>query len=143
VATAVADKAAHAVRGLRVLLRRRAVDTPPQEPVHLADLVLDVPARRCTLHHQEIALHPKEFDLLAVPARHAAAVTRDLLMVELWDENWFGSTKNVDVTMPACAGASPKPLGDRPHRPPAPHHHTAPGGHPPISRANNPEGQYS
>jgi DNA-binding response OmpR family regulator len=116
VATAVADKAAHAVRGLRVLLRRRAVDTPPQEPVHLADLVLDVPARRCTLHHQEIALHPKEFDLLAVPARHAAAVTRDLLMVELWDENWFGSTKNVDVTM---AGLRRR-LTEASRRPPAP-----------------------
>jgi len=54
------------VRGLRVLLRRRAVDTPLQEPFHVADLVLDVPARRCALHHQEIALRPKEFELLAV-----------------------------------------------------------------------------
>ena len=40
----------------------------------------------------------KEFDLLArlvtTPAR---VVTREQLMAEVWDENWFGSTKTLDV----------------------------------------------
>ncbi|MFF9363776.1 winged helix-turn-helix domain-containing protein [Streptomyces griseoluteus] len=85
---------------LRAHLRRRVVATPPQEPLRLADLVLDVVARRCTLHDADIDLRPKEFDLLAVLARHAGkAVSRETLMAEVWDENWFGSTKTLDVTM--------------------------------------------
>ena len=85
---------------LRAHLRRRVVETPPQEPVRLADLVLDVSARRCTLHDDEVPLRPKEFDLLAVLAQHAGeAVSRETLMAEVWDENWFGSTKTLDVTM--------------------------------------------
>ncbi|CAM5581632.1 Response regulator transcription factor OS=Streptomyces tendae OX=1932 GN=F3L20_28585 PE=4 SV=1 [Streptomyces tendae] len=85
---------------LRAHLRRRVVAAPPQEPVRLADLVLDVVARRCTLHDADVDLRPKEFDLLAVLARHAGeAVSRETLMAEVWDENWFGSTKTLDVTM--------------------------------------------
>ncbi|MEH0430367.1 response regulator transcription factor [Streptomyces stelliscabiei] len=85
---------------LRAHLRRRVVAAPPQEPVRLADLVIDVVARRCTLHDQDIELRPKEFDLLAVLARHAGeATSRETLMAEVWDENWFGSTKTLDVTM--------------------------------------------
>ncbi|MFD5662667.1 response regulator transcription factor [Streptomyces hirsutus] len=85
---------------LRAHLRRRVVAAQSQEPVRLADLVLDVSARRCTLHGQDVVLRPKEFDLLAVLARHAGeAVSRETLMAEVWDENWFGSTKTLDVTM--------------------------------------------
>ncbi|MGH4028769.1 response regulator transcription factor [Actinomycetota bacterium Odt1-20B] len=85
---------------LRAHLRRRTVPAPPPEPVRLADLVLDVSARRCILGGDEVALRPKEFDLLAVLAQHAGdAVSRETLMAEVWDENWFGSTKTLDVTM--------------------------------------------
>ena len=85
---------------LRAHLRRRIVAAPPPEPVRLADLVLDVSARRCTLHDEEVPLRPKEFDLLAVLAQHpGGAVSRETLMAEVWDENWFGSTKTLDVTM--------------------------------------------
>ncbi len=85
---------------LRAHLRRRTVAAPPPEPVHLADLVLDVSARRCMLHDEEVPLRPKEFDLLAVLAQHPGeAVSRETLMAEVWDENWFGSTKTLDVTM--------------------------------------------
>ncbi|MGQ4360564.1 response regulator transcription factor [Streptomyces sp. SAS_272] len=85
---------------LRAHLRRRVVATPPQEPVRLADLVLDGVARRCILHDQDVELRPKEFDLLAVLTRHAGeAVSRETLMAQVWDENWFGSTKTLDVTM--------------------------------------------
>ncbi|WP_407700970.1 winged helix-turn-helix domain-containing protein [Streptomyces hirsutus] len=81
-------------------MRRRAVAAPSQEPVRLADLVLDVSVRRCILHGQDIVLRPKEFDLLAVLARHAGEdVSRETPMGEVWDENRFGSTKTLDVTM--------------------------------------------
>ncbi|CAM5272293.1 DNA-binding response regulator OS=Streptomyces alboniger OX=132473 GN=CP975_14005 PE=4 SV=1 [Streptomyces alboniger] len=85
---------------LRAHLRRRAVAAPAREPVRLGDLLVDVPARRCTLHAAEVPLRAKEFDLLAVLAeRVGEAVPREALMAEVWDENWFGSTKTLDVTM--------------------------------------------
>ena len=43
-------------------------------------------------------LRPKEFDLLAVLTESAGqVVTRGELMAGVWDENWFGSTKTLDV----------------------------------------------
>ncbi|MFD5819238.1 response regulator transcription factor [Streptomyces sp. NPDC127038] len=85
---------------LRAHLRRRAVTPAEQTPVRLHDLVVDAKARRCTLHDEEITLRPKEFELLAMLARHLGeAVARETLMAEVWDENWFGPTKTLDVTM--------------------------------------------
>jgi DNA-binding response OmpR family regulator len=86
---------------LRAHLRRRPTGRPPDErPMHLGDLTVDTAARRCLLGGQEIVLRPKEFELLAVLARHSgAAVSREALMAQVWDENWFGPTKTLDVTM--------------------------------------------
>ncbi|MFD5798928.1 helix-turn-helix domain-containing protein [Streptomyces diastatochromogenes] len=45
-------------------------------------------------------MRPKEFDLLALLARNpGTAVSRETLMAQVWDENWFGPTKTLDVTM--------------------------------------------
>ncbi|MFI2206108.1 response regulator transcription factor [Streptomyces sp. NPDC020192] len=84
---------------LRAHLRRRT-PTTPAVPLRLGDLVVDTAARRCTLHGMDIPLRPKEFELLALLGRHTGqAVSRETLMAEVWDENWFGSTKTLDVTM--------------------------------------------
>lgn len=85
---------------LRAHLRRRSVAPPAQEPIRLGDLLLDIPARRCSARDVEVELRPKEFELLAVLAQHVGeAVSRETLMADVWDENWFGSTKTLDVTM--------------------------------------------
>ncbi|MFJ9817709.1 response regulator transcription factor [Streptomyces sp. NPDC101151] len=85
---------------LRAHLRRRPIASPAQEPIRLGDLVVDITARRCSVHGRDVELRPKEFELLALLARHAGkAVSRETLMAEVWDENWFGSTKTLDVTM--------------------------------------------
>ncbi|MFF7146156.1 response regulator transcription factor [Streptomyces nodosus] len=102
---------------LRAHLRRRTTASPQPEPVTLGHLVLDETARRCTLHDADIPLRPKEFELLALLSRHAGeAVSRETLMAKVWDENWFGSTKTLDVTMAglrrrltAAAKSSPRP----------------------------------
>jgi DNA-binding response OmpR family regulator len=66
--------------------------------LELDDLSVDVAARRVTLDGAEIALRPKEFDVIRVLAESAgAAVTRERLIDEVWDENWWGSTKTLDV----------------------------------------------
>jgi len=47
-----------------------------------------------------VPLTTKEFDVLALLAEvRGAVVTRDRLMDEVWDSNWFGSTKTLDVTV--------------------------------------------
>ena len=87
---------------LRAHLRRRPDTATDTEPIRVADLVVDVAARRCLVRDREIGLRPKEFELLAALARHpGVALTREDLMAQVWDENWFGSTKTLDVTMAA------------------------------------------
>ncbi|MEU6765568.1 response regulator transcription factor [Streptomyces sp. NPDC046853] len=85
---------------LRAHLRRQTTAPPPQRPLRLGDLTIDTMERRCTPHGTDIPLRPKEFDLLALLARHPGeAVPREDLMAQVWDENWFGPTKTLDVTM--------------------------------------------
>ena len=50
----------------------------------------------------ELTLRPREFDLLALLAAEAGrVVTRERIMDEVWDENWYGSTKTLDVHISA------------------------------------------
>jgi DNA-binding response OmpR family regulator len=84
----------------RALLRRsggQAVETaPPAEP----GLRIDTHARRVWVDDREVALTTKEFDVLALLAEdRGAVVTRERLMDEVWDSNWYGSTKTLDVTV--------------------------------------------
>ena len=48
----------------------------------------------------ELQLSRKEFDLLAELVAHAGEVVRrEDIMSRVWDVNWFGSTKTLDVHM--------------------------------------------
>jgi len=87
---------------LRAHLQRRPATAQDTDPLRVAGLVVDVAARRCLLRDREMVLRPKEFELLVALARRPGiAVTREDLMAQVWDENWFGSTKTIDVTMAA------------------------------------------
>jgi DNA-binding response OmpR family regulator len=51
-----------------------------------------------TLDGEPVALTRKEFDLLLELVWHAGEVVRrEDLMARVWDVNWFGSTKTLDV----------------------------------------------
>jgi DNA-binding response OmpR family regulator len=65
----------------------------------LGDVVLDMDSRRVTLQGTDVMLRTKEFDLLArLVGEPDAAVSGEALMVDVWDENWVGSTTlNVQV----------------------------------------------
>jgi two-component system response regulator RegX3 len=66
--------------------------------VHAGRLTVDVRARRAALDESELELTPKEFDLLALLAADAGAVvTRERILREVWDTDWFGPTKTIDV----------------------------------------------
>lgn len=84
---------------LRAHLRHRTTSRTIG-PVRIADLELDGAARRCSIAGIELSLRPKEFELLeTLVANAGTAVSREDLMAKVWDENWFGSTKTLDVTI--------------------------------------------
>nr|WP_308433005.1 response regulator transcription factor [Nocardioides flavus (ex Wang et al. 2016)] len=87
---------------VRALLRRSG-SAPVQDDATVttsSGLKIDAGARRVHLGEREIALTAKEFDVLAVLAsNHDKVVPRETLMNEVWDQNWYGSTKTLDVTI--------------------------------------------
>jgi DNA-binding response OmpR family regulator len=106
------------VARIRAILRRAkpapGEDETPPEPIVVGALDVDLAARRARLGGDELQLSRKEFDLLAELIRHAGrVVTREQLMDRVWDENWFGSTKTLDVHVRWLR----QKLGDDPSRP--------------------------
>ena len=77
-------------------------------------LEVDAGARRAWLDGEELQLARKELDLLVRLMREAGqVVTREDLMADVWDVNWFGSTKTLDVHV----GWLRRKLGDDPAAP--------------------------
>nr|WP_231379367.1 response regulator transcription factor [Candidatus Solirubrobacter pratensis] len=80
---------------VRAMLRRSA----PSE-LTAADVRVDESSRRAWRGERELDLSPKEFDLLALLVREAGnALARERIMDVVWDVNWFGSTKTLDMHM--------------------------------------------
>ncbi len=105
---------AEVVARIRAVLRRVRPDASDGGPLTLGELRIDVPARRVWRSGQEIELTRKEFDLLARLVKDAGrVVTREALMSDVWDMNWFGSTKTLDVHIAWLR----RKLGDDPARP--------------------------
>lgn len=85
----------------RIRAQLRRVDAEPVVTTS-GDLAVDTDARRVYVAGAEIELRAKEFDLLArLMADAGAAVTREDLMSDVWDEHWFGSTKTLDFHIAA------------------------------------------
>lgn len=103
------------VARIRAILRRASGPTgPPRGPVRLGELEIDERSRRATLREQPLGLTLKEFDLLTRLVREAGSVVRrEDLMSDVWDENWFGSMKTLDVHVSTLR----RKLGDDPERP--------------------------
>jgi len=108
--------AAEVISRIRAVLRRSASrgDAEPLEPLRIGALEVDPAARTARLRGEEVDLSRKEFDLLVELMRHAGRVVkREDLMSRVWDENWFGSTKTLDVHV----GWLRRKLGDDPGEP--------------------------
>jgi DNA-binding response OmpR family regulator len=95
---------------MRAVLRRvRPATAPIEEPAPSGRVAIDRRARRVHVDGVEVALTPKEYDLLAFLAEApGAAFTREQIMEAVWDANWFGPTKTLDVHV----GALRRKLGD-------------------------------
>ncbi|MBW0093232.1 response regulator transcription factor [Pseudonocardia sp. KRD-184] len=87
---------------VRAHLRRGGPASSSRGTVELGALFLDLAGRRVTVAGEEVSLRAKEFDLLARLAADAGhAVSRETLMCDVWDVNWFGSTKTLDMHIAA------------------------------------------
>jgi DNA-binding response OmpR family regulator len=95
----------------RVRAHTRRVEAASKRPsgrLEAGELVVDVEARRAYSAGAELSLRPKEFDLLAaLVAESGRVVTRERLMAEVWDTNWFGSTKTLDMHVSSLRGKLP------------------------------------
>ena len=96
-------------------IRRRTSGTAPGSvservgTTTVGALTIDSRARRVLVHGEEVALTPKEFDLLARLADDpGAAVRREQIIEQVWDEHWWGPTKTLDVHIASLR----KKLGD-------------------------------
>ncbi len=107
--------AAEVISRIRAVLRRSAPrEAPLDKPLTVREVELDPAARIARLRGTELDLSRKEFDLLAALMRRAGnVVKREDLMSEVWDTNWFGSTKTLDVHI----GWLRRKLGDDPAEP--------------------------
>jgi two-component system, OmpR family, response regulator RegX3 len=99
---------------IRAVLRRRRPLVVNDKAMVVQDVRIDPGSRRVWRGDREIPLTRKEFDLLCRLARDAGrVVTREALMSDVWDVNWFGSTKTLDVHV----GWLRRKLGDDPADP--------------------------
>jgi two-component system, OmpR family, response regulator RegX3 len=106
------------VARIRAILRRTANEpgassssnTSIDESVQRIDeLELDRRTHRVRLGDQDIDLTPKEFALLALLAEDPGALrTRAEILDQVWDPNWYGPTKTLDVHVASLR----KKLGD-------------------------------
>jgi DNA-binding response OmpR family regulator len=89
--------------------RRVATESDALSQLTIADLKVDLDARQVYVGGEPARLSRKEFDLLAVLLRNRGRVVRrEDLMAEVWDENWWGSTRTLDVHV----GSLRRKLGD-------------------------------
>ena len=85
---------------VRALLRRTQGPVREEQPGDPDGLHIDVAARRVYAGQTEVPLTGKEFDVLNIlVANKDKVVSRGRLMADVWDENWYGSTKTLDVTI--------------------------------------------
>jgi DNA-binding response OmpR family regulator len=89
---------------IRAVMRRAQPRTPSENgPDRYGPrLTVDRKAARVRLDGEEVALTPKEYDLLAfLTEEPGALMSREQIMEAVWDANWFGPTKTLDVHVAA------------------------------------------
>jgi two-component system, OmpR family, response regulator RegX3 len=101
------------VARMRAVLRRTGGREPDAsatpQMLEAGAVRVDLRAHRAMVEGEEVALTPKEFDLLALLASDPGATfTRERIIEEVWDAHWFGPTKTLDVHIASLR----KKLGD-------------------------------
>jgi len=107
--------AAELIARIRAVLRRTGEQPAGENRVlESGDVRVDLDTHQATLAGEPLDLTVKEFELLRVLlSRAGKLVRREELVREVWDENWFGSSKTLDVHVSALR----RKLGDDPAEP--------------------------
>jgi heavy metal response regulator len=85
---------------VRALLRRSGGGEAEPATLRLADLVLDVKARKVTRAGRPVALSAREFAVLEHLLRHQGEViSRTRLSEQVWDQHFDSMTNVIDVTL--------------------------------------------
>jgi DNA-binding response OmpR family regulator len=80
---------------IRAVLRRVR---PGGELLRHGSLTVDLRTRKVTVSGQEVALTPKEFDILeCLAADPGRVLSRQQILESAWDAHWYGPTKVLDV----------------------------------------------
>jgi two-component system, OmpR family, response regulator RegX3 len=99
---------------VRAVLRRIGPRSEEAGRIEIGEVALDEGRHAVSLRGEALELSRKEFELLRTLMRSAGTViTRERLIEEVWDMNWFGSTKTLDVHVSGLR----KKLGDDPRQP--------------------------
>lgn len=99
---------------VRAVLRRSRPEPGERERIHIGEVELDANRHSVALAGEALELSRKEFELLkALMERAGDVITRQDLIEDVWDMNWFGSTKTLDVHISGLR----KKLGDDPSDP--------------------------
>ncbi|MBX3098638.1 MAG: response regulator transcription factor [Salinibacterium sp.] len=96
---------------IRAVVRRSSTVEPESTKSlrNYGPLSIDSRSRRVTLAEVEIYFTPKEFDLLDYLSRDAGAVLRRAeILRNVWETNWYGTTKTLDAHVAAIR----RKLGD-------------------------------
>jgi DNA-binding response OmpR family regulator len=75
---------------------------PDSEVTRHGPLTVDMRTRKVTVSGQEVALTPKEFDILeCLAADPGRVVSRQEILESAWDAHWYGPSKVLDVHVAA------------------------------------------
>lgn len=86
------------VARVRAVLRRRTAQSDPPKRVSVSGLVIDLDRHTVTVGDRQIALTPKEFELLRVMASNCGRVMpRQLLLDRVWGDSDYMDPKTLDV----------------------------------------------
>ena len=100
---------------IRAVLRRaRSEPSADAGTIELGGVRLDPAKREVRRDGEPLELSRKEFDVLELLMRNAGSVVkRERLIEQVWETNWFGSTKTLDVHVSGLR----RKLGDHANEP--------------------------
>lgn len=85
---------------VKAVLRRvdYSEDDREDKTLRINEVEMDLKKHQVSINGHELNLTPKEFELLSILIRHPGQVfSRDNLLGEIWDYNYHGDTRTVDV----------------------------------------------